>query len=251
MLVTRRRFAAAVAAALLLLAIAPAAHAAGWHIAFQVVPEQAGAIYTKQAARTAAIISELGPPILGTVGSDPTSFDADVVAGGYRGRINPTVVMDVDGDAAMARRVAAACGIVFDQNSVLEWRDDENGRDLAVDVDFKSLTPTLTEFFFRQAMAVNRGLAGGFTARDNRLMFINLRGADGKPLSGLDDAQFAAALQAAAKAFGALVTVHTRHLEAHLVTGEDGVYAAAVGPAALPVLGKLRARRAVLVAAPH
>lgn len=247
-MITRRHFLSAVAAFLLL---AVPAQAADWHVAFQVLPEQAGAIYTKQAARTATIISELGPPILGAVGLDPTAFDADVVAGGYQGRINPTVVMDVDGDAATAGRLAAACGIVFDQRSVLEWHDDENGPDFAVDIDFKSLTPTLTDFFFRQAIAVNRGLAGGFTARDNRLLFINLRGADGRPLSGLDDAHFADALRTAAKAFGGLVSVRTLHVEAHLVADENGAYAATVGAAARPTLDKLRERRATLVAAPH
>lgn len=248
MTLTRRSFLGAVAA--LLLAAAPV-RAADWHIAFQAVPEQPDAVYTKQAARTAAIISELGPPILNAAGLDPTAFDADVVAGGYQGQMNPTVVMDVDGDAPTAGRVAAACGIVFEQTSVLDWRDDESGPDFAVDVEFKSLTPTLTDFFFRQAIAVNRGLAGGFTARDNRLLFINLRGADGRPMSGLDDTRFAEALRTAAKSFGGLATVHTRHLEAHLVTGENGAYAAAVGPAALPTLDKLHARRAALVATPH
>lgn len=247
-MITRRRFLLSIAALLLL---AAPAQAADWRVAFQVVPEQADAIYTKQAARTAAIISELGPPILGAVGLDPTTFDADVVAGGYRGRINPTVVMDVDGDAATARRVASACGLVFDQASVLVWRDDAAGPDFAVDVMFTSLTPTLTEFFFRQAMGVNRGLGGGFTAGDNRLLFINLRGPDGRPLSGLDDAQFLAALQTAAKAFGSLATVQPRRVEARLIARDDGAYAAAARAAALAELDKLRERRAALIAAPH
>lgn len=246
---TRRIFLGAVAAALLLLA-APWAHAAAWRIAFQAVPEQADAIYTKQVAKTAAMISELGPPILGAIGLDPTAFDADVVAGGYHGHINATVVMYVDGDAVTAGRVAAACGIVFDQTSVLDWHEDAAGPDLAVDVAFPSLTPTLEDFFFRTAIGVNRGLAGGFTARDNRLLFINLRGADGKPLSGLSDPQFADALRTAAKAFGNIATVSLFRLEAHLITGQDGAYKTVVGPTALPELDKLRQRRSVLAAQP-
>jgi hypothetical protein len=247
MMATRRRFLGAVAAAVLLVS-ATAAHAAAWRVAFQAIPEQTDAIYTKQVAKTAAVISELGPPILGAIGLDPNSFDADVVAGGYRGHINPSVVMYVDGDAVTAGRVAAACGIVFEQASVLDWHEDQAGPDLAVDVAFPSLTPTLTDFFFRTAIAVNRGLAGGFTARDNRLLFINLRGADGKPLSGLGDPQFAEALRTAAKAFGNIATVSTFRLEAHLVTGHDGAYKTVVGPTALPELDKLRTRRAALVA---
>lgn len=246
MTMARRTFLGATAAFLLL--AAPLAHAAAWRIAFQGVPEQTDAIYTKQVAKTAAVISELGPPILSAMGLDPTSFDADVVAGGYRGRINATVVMYVDGDAVTAGRVAAACGIVFDQASVLDWHEDSAGPDLAVDVAFSSLTPTLTDFFFRTAIAVNRGLAGGFTARDKRLLFINLRGADGTPLSGLDDAKFADALRTAAKAFGNIASVSVFRLEAHLIARGDGAYEAVVGPAALPELEKLRARRTELVA---
>lgn len=245
--IARRRVLGAVAAFFILVAT-PAAQAAAWRIAFQAVPERGDVIYTKQVAQTAAVISELGPPLLGALGLDPSSFDADVVAGGYQGRMNATVVMYVDGDAVKAGRVASACGIVFDQASVLDWHENQAGPDLAVDVSFRSLTPTLADFFFRQAIAVNRGLAGGFTAHDNQLLFINLRGADGKPLSGADDAQFANALRTAAKGFGNLATVSVFRLEAHLIAAADGAYKSVVGPKALPQLDKLRARRAALVA---
>jgi hypothetical protein len=247
MTLTRRRL-FAVAAALLLLAAR--AHAAEWRIAFQVIPDRADAVYSRQAAQTAAIISELGPPLLGAVGLDPTSFDVEVVAGGYQGRMSPSAVMDIEADAAVAGRVASACGIVFDQESVLEWREADGTPDVAVEIAFQSLTPTLAEFFFRAAIGADRGLAGGFTARDNALLFINLRGADGRPASGLDDGRFEAALRTAARAFGAAITgVRPLHVEAHLIAAKDG-YAATVGEAAVAELGKLRARRAALVAAP-
>lgn len=247
MIARRAFFLALIATALL----AGRTYAAEWRIAFQVVSEQSGAIYNKEVARTTAIISELGPPILGAIGLDPNSFDAEVVAGGYEGRMSPSVVMDIDGDAATADRLASACGLVFEQQSVLDWREADTAPDFAVDVAFQSLTPTLAEFFYRTAIGVNRGLAGGFTARDNRLLFINLRGADNKPLSGLADDQFAAALTTAAKAFGSLVTVRTLHVEAHLVAAEGGHYATAVGAAALPELDRLHARRTALVGAPQ
>src|SRR5215475_12972806 len=101
--------------------------------------------------------------------------------------MTPSAVMNVDTDATGARRVAAASGIVFDQQSVLTWRDADGASDGAVEVAFQSLTPSLADYFFRTAIGVDRGLAGGFTARDNALLFINLRGADGRPASGLDD----------------------------------------------------------------
>lgn len=249
-MITRRSFLSGLAAVLWLvlgLAAAPV-HAAEWLIAFQAVPDSGDAVYNKQAAQTAGLIAEIGPPVLGALGLDPASFDADIVIGGYRGRINPTVVVHLDGDAAMADRVAAAFGFVCDQTSVLVWRED-GGPVLAVNVGFPTLTPTLAEFFFRNAMAVNLGLAGGFTARDNRLEFINLRGADGQPLSGLDDDKFSAALRQAAKAFGDIATVTTTTVDARLVAN-DG-YRAIIGDAGLPALDKLRHRRAELVAAPH
>jgi len=246
MKITRRRL-LAVAAALLL--FAGRTQAAEWRIAFQAVPDRADAVYTKQAAQTAAVISELGPPLLAAVGFDPTSFDAEVVAGGYQGRMSPSAVMDIDTDVAGAGRLASACGIVFEQQSVLEWRDSDTGPDLAVEVAFQSLTPTLADFFFRTAIGVDRGLASGFTARDNALLFINLRGADGRPASGLDDGRFEAALRTAARVFGATISgVRTLHVEAGLVPKDQ--YAGAVGPAALPELDKLRARRQALIAAP-
>ena len=245
-MITRRTLLAAVAA---LLFLALPAQAAEWRIAFQVVPDRADAVYTKEAAQTAAIIAELGPPLLRAAGLDPNSFDAEVVAGGYQGRMSPSAVMDIDTDAAGAARVAAACGIVFDQEGVLEWREADAGPDGAVEVAFQSLTPSLADFFFRTAMGVDRGLAGGFTARDNALLFINLRGADGRPVSGLDDDRFEVALRTAARVFGATITgVRTRRVEAHIVVKEG--YAAAVGAAAVPELDKLRARRLVLVAVP-
>ncbi len=245
MTLTRR----AVFVALALLLFAGRTQAAEWRIAFQVVPDRAEAVYTRQAAQTAAIISELGPPLLSAVGFDSTSFDAEVVAGGYQGRMSPSAVMDIDTDAAGAGRLASACGIVFDQQSVLEWRDADTGPDLAVEVAFQSLTPTLADFFFRTAIGVDRGLAGGFTARDNALLFINLRGADGRPASGLDDGRFEVALRTAARVFGTTITgVRSLPVEAHLVS-KDG-YAAAVGPAAVPELDKLRARRRALIAVP-
>jgi hypothetical protein len=246
MMLHRRAFLLALIATILL---AGRSHAAEWRIAFQVVPDRADAVYTRQAAQTAAVISELGPPLLGAVGFDPNSFDVEVVAGGYQGRMSPSAVMDIEADAAGAARLASACGIVFDQQGVLEWREADDAPDGAVEVAFQSLTPTLAEFFFRTAIGVDRGLAGGFTARDNALLFINLRGADGRPTSGLNDGRFEAALRTAARVFGTTITgVRTLRVEAH-IAAKDG-YAAAVGAAAMPELDKLRARRAALVAAP-
>lgn len=246
-MITRRSL-AAVLLAIFLLAGAPV-RAAEWLIAFQAVPDSADAVYNQQAALTAGVVAELGPPVLGAIGLDPATFDAEIVIGGYRGRTSPSVVVHLDVDAATADRAAAAFGFVCDQMSVLAWSETGTGDTLAVYVAFPTLTPTLADFFFRNAMAVNLGLAGGYTARDSRLMFLNLRGSDGKPLSGLEDEQFAAALRQAAKAFGDIAVVTTRRVTAHLVARET--YPTILEPEKLATLEKLRARRAALIAAPR
>jgi hypothetical protein len=245
--ITRRRF-AAVLLVFFLLAPLPA-RAAEWLIAFQAVPDSADAVYNQRAALTAGVVAELGPPVMSAVGLDPATFDADIVIGGYRGRTSPSVVLHVDGDVATADRATAGFGFAFDQAEVLVWNEAASGDTLAVSIAFPSLTPTLADFFFRNAMAVNLGLAGGYTVLDNRLIFINLRGADGQPFSKLDDQQFAAALHQAAKAFGNIAVVTTEQVNAHLI-GRDA-YAAALGPEQTAALEKLRARHAALVAAPR
>ena len=233
----------------LLLIIPGAARAGEWLIAFQAVPDQADAVYNQQAIRTAGLASELGPSVLAAAGLDPGAFDAEVVIGGYRGRISPTVVLHVDADRSAADRLAAAVGFVFAQESVLVWQDVATGNTLAASVAFPSLTPTLADFFFRNAIGVNLGLAGGFTGRDNRLLFLNLRDVAGKPLSTLDDDDFAAALRRAAKAFGEIAVVTTARADAHLLARE--AYAATLGPNPMPVLERLKSRRGELLAAPR
>lgn len=245
--ISRRHVVVAVAA-LLLLAAVPV-RAAEWLVAFQAVPDRADAVYNQQAALTAGVIAELGPPVTGVVGLDPSAFDAEIVIGGYRGRTSPSAVIHVEGDTATADRLAAAFGFACDQASVLAWSDGAGDDTLAVFIAFPSLTPTLADFFFRNAMAVNLGLAGGYTAQDNRLMFLNLRGSDGKPLSTLEDAQFEAALRQAAKAFGDIAVVTTARVTAHFVVRES--YAALLDPNKLASLEKLRARRAALISAPR
>jgi len=225
------------------------ARAAEWLIAFQAVPEQADAVYNQQAIQTAGLASELGPSVLGAVGLDPGAFDAEVVIGGYRGRISPSVVLHVDADAPTADRVAAAFGFVFRQSSVLVWQDAATGGTFAALVTFPSLTPTLADFFFRNAIAVNLGLGGGFTARDNRLLFLNLRDGSGKPLSNLEDDGFAAGLRQAAKAFGDIAVVTTARADAHLLARD--AYAATLGQDPMPGLGRLKNRRGELLAAPR
>ncbi len=241
LIVTRRVLLAFAAVALL--AAAPLRAAEPWFIAFETGHVSDPAIPFAAKAETAALlISELGPSGLAAVALDPGLFDAEIVPGGYMAKINPAVLLTLDGDEMQARRAAAAFGHIFTQSAVLLWRDASEGS-LAVAVGLPAVTPTLADHFFRLAAAIEPGLAGGFTARGNQLLFINLRGSDGKPFSGLDDDRFAAGLQRAAGQFGGIASVSTSRVTATLVERAD--YAALLG-GSLGTAERLKARRAEL-----
>lgn len=240
---TRRSLLAGFIAAAVAVAALPA-YAAEWLLSFETVSgDGEPALYNERATTTTLLISELGPAVLAAAGLDAAAFDAEIVPGGYQLKTNPSVLLLLDGDAAAADRAAAAFGYVFDQSSVLVWREAEAGSLVAI-VRLPGVTPNLADHFFRHAASVHPGLGGGFTARGNRLMFINLRGSDGQPFSGLSDADFAAAMTRAAGAFGGLASVSTARVEAKLVEREG--YAALIGGAAA-TLDRLRARRAELI----
>lgn len=211
-----------------------------WFVAFETGGAADPSVpFAARAETTAVYVSELGPPVLAAAGVDAGAFDAEIVPGGYEGKINPAVLLTLEGSEDEARRVAAAFGHVFEQSSVLIWRETATGS-LVAAVTLPSVTPNLADHFFRVAGAIERGLSGGFTARGNQLLFINLRGADGKPFSGLTDAAFTAALERTSAVFGGIGTVSTSRATATLVEKAD--YAALTG-SAMPTLERLKARR--------
>jgi len=226
-----------------MLVAAPLRAAEPWLIAFETGGNTDTSVpFAGRAETTAVLISELGPSVLAAAGLDPGGFDAEIVPGGYEGKVNPAVLLALEGSEDEARRAAAAFGHVFEQSSVLVWREAPAGS-LVAAVTLPSVTPNLAEHFFRLAGAIERGLSGGFTARGNQLLFINLRGRDGRPLSGLEDEAFVAALERAAGVFGGIASVSTARVAATLVEQAD--YAGLIG-AAGPTLDRLKARRAEL-----
>jgi hypothetical protein len=234
MLCVRRRSVLAILLAVPLLIAAPVL-AAEWLLSFEAVPGGDPAGYTERATRTTELVSELVPPALDAIGLDSGAIDVEIGPGGYRGKMNVSVLVHLDGEAADADRAARALGFVFAQESVLVW-SDSGGNTLAVAVEFPNLTPNLAAYFFQHAASVKPGLAAGFTARGRELWFLNLRGPDGRKLSGLADAEFESALRQAAGTFGG--TVRSTHVEAHLVPADQQ---------APPALERLRARRAELL----
>lgn len=157
-------------------------------------------------------------------------------------KINPAVLLTLEIQETQAQRVAAAFGHIFTQSAVLIWREAGDGS-LMVAVTLPAVTPNLADLFFRNAAAVEPGLAGGFTARGNQLLFINLRGGDGKPFSGLDDERFAAALERAAGQFGGIASVSTSRVSARLVERAD--YPTLL-ESSFATVERLKARRAEL-----
>jgi hypothetical protein len=236
---TRRNFLAALLATLLL---AAPARAAEWQVSFETGHADPSQPYTVQATETVQLVSELGPAVFEAIAGDAGAFDAEITPGGYQGQIAPSVLLQLDTGRVDAERIAIAFGYVFEQDSVLVWREGE-GATLLVSVELPSLTPNLADHFFRLAMAVNPALGGGFTARGNRMQFINLRGPDGKLLGGLDDQKFEAALRTAAASFGGLATVTTGRVEAVLI--EKSRYVLSTDDAR-QALDRLRSRRAEL-----
>jgi len=234
MKLTRRLFLAVALA----LAATPAL-AADWLLSFEAVPGGDPAGYTERATRTTELVSELVPPAFEAIGLDANAMDVEIAPGGYQRQVNASVLLHYDGERDRAELAAQALALVFEQQSVLVWRD--GGDTLAVTVSFPNLTPNLAAYFFQQASAAKPGLGGGFSTRGEKLWFINLRGPDGKPLGGLADAEFEAALKQAAQMLGG--TTATAKVDAHLALREQAV----MPVRALPILERLRARRASLL----
>jgi hypothetical protein len=235
-LARRSLFLFALAAALL--AAAPA-RAVEWLISFEAVPSDESKPYAARAVETTGMVYEIGPSILSVLGLGFSAFDADIAPGGYQGRINPSVLVYLDGEQGEAEIAAAAFGYVFSQSAVMVWREAANGDCLVVAVELPGVTPNLADHFFRHAASVNPALASGFTVRGTRMLFVNLRGGDGKPLGGLGDAEFAAALKTAADNFGGMAKTSTGRAVAKLI--EKEAYRALVG-ATIGRLDRLRQR---------
>ena len=90
------------------------------------------------------------------------------------------------------------------------------------------------------ASAEHEGLGGGYTAFGDTLLFLNLRGPDGQPHSGLSDADFTSALRRVVTGFPDTTLPETGLADARLVTPPP----ANDNPALIP----LRARHAALIA---
>lgn len=232
----------------LLLPAGPAlAQAVEQHLFFEAVTADLPADMPYDARRrlTERVRGDLLPAILENCGAAAAMTGSGM--GGYRLRTNPSLHMTVTLADGPADRLAAALAWALDQESVLvadfaapggASPDGTTGYAL-VHFPEGALTPDLAQRFFLAAATLHDGLGGGYTAMGDGMLFLNLRGADGRPFSGLSDEAFTDALARAASGFPGAALAGTGRADARLI----------LRPAAAPFpsLAPLRARHAALI----
>jgi len=219
---------AALALCLGLWAIAPAfgQEPDGPSVAYEVVPGDLpvpgleAMAFEDRAAIARSVALAIVPEVMRAIGLEPERTTSALEIGGWQLKVAPSIVTRLPrARADSIDRLGAALGYVLRQTAVLVFDLEASGPVAYAAIAFPGLAPepgTALNFFLHAA-SIERGLAGGFTSIDGRLVFLNLRDAGGVPFSGLDDFAFAARLSEAARSF-------------HLV------------PAVLDGLGKVEAR---------
>lgn len=170
----------------------------------QVALDLSAATYAERERFTRAVLEEIAPKVIEAAGFDPGQVETELTPGGYLLRTNASLQARAPMRDAEATRLAAALGYAFRQWSVLVSELGEKGGGTAfVTVAFPedALTPEAAQAFFEHAAAEHEGLGGGYTAFGDEMIFLNVRGEDGAPYSGLGDLAFAARLGRAAGTF--------------------------------------------------
>jgi len=157
--------------------------------------------YDEAEALTRQVDAEVFPDILMALDVDARAVDEDLGPGGYDLRTTPAMQLKVPLTDDEASRLAAAFGLALEQESVLitDWSDTGGGTAYG-SVRFLGGAPSADEAqaFYVWANQQNPGLGGGYLVYDDVASFLNLRGDDGQPYSGLDDETFLDALRQAA-----------------------------------------------------
>lgn len=172
--------------------------------------DSAAASYAQREAVTVQVRDDLLPQVLsaleGVAEIAPYAARSQTTPGGYLLETNPSLLLQMPVPDGTADLIAASLGYAFRQSAVLvsDFGVAEGGTGYVV-VSFPedSLTASVTQAFFEHAATVEDGLGGGYTAIGDDMLFLNLRGGDGRPYSGLADTAFAEALDQAAGSFAA------------------------------------------------
>lgn len=195
----------------------PAPGASTLQLSFEAVPGNGfdihGQVYDTAAttdeqkvAFTAEILAEIVPDVFAAVAVDPADIRAELSPGGFQLQTSPSLQIRGELLPDTAYDLAAALGWTTFQWSVLVTDFGNPGGGTGyVSVRFPSPPDgPAAQAFFEHAASIDKGLAGGYTTFDHDLYFLNLRGPDGAPYSGLDDPTFVAGLTRAAASYGAV-----------------------------------------------
>jgi hypothetical protein len=195
-------------AIMLLLPIGAQAQERRFLLAYEVVlstdvaPPPADQSYADRETTARIVAQRITPAVFAALGLDAQRNFTRVAPGGYLGQTNPSILTTLQTTPDRAERLAAAVGLVLRQDSVLVVDfDGEGAYHVNVDFGHRSLTPQVAHAFFQRAMLVHTGLGGGYFTLDDRMVFLNLRGSDGKPYSGLSDWPFLERLRIAVARF--------------------------------------------------
>jgi hypothetical protein len=238
--------------ALLLLAPISAARAdeTPQHLFYEAVPGAGpdAVPYEIRERFTERVRRDLVPAVLQASGVNPSTAETTLHMGGYLLRTHPALHTEARLADGPADRLAAALAWALEQETVLV-ADFAGGATAYAILRFPdgALTPDRAQRFFRAAAATHKGLGGGYTAFGDGMLFLNMRDADGKPYSGLEDASFVVALRHAADRFAEVsVTVaETGQAEARFIAGKEAQ--SRLGAQALAALHPLRARHDALL----
>ncbi len=224
-------------------------------VAQVALPRAKDAPYAQKEEVARAVADQLVPAILRAAGTDSGIARTQVFPGGYMLQTDPALQTRVAATEAQAGRLAAALGYVLRQGSVLVSDLAANdGDQLQVTLRFpaRSLTSERAQAFFAKAAGVDKGLGGGYSALGDAMVFINLRGADGKPMSALDDDRFLALMKQACEGFQDCTVDGSGKVRSKLVandwkTAPNGeAYAKAVSDV-LGELNRLRQRHTAMI----
>ena len=202
------------------------------------------ASYEQRQRFTVEVRDSILPDVVAVVGLTGQMLTTELTPGGYQLVTNPSLQSRVMADMGEVESFAAAIGYVFYQWSVLvtDFSDTEGGTGYAVvSLDVDVIDPELGQGFFLHAANREAGLGSGYFAYEDELIFLNIRGADGEPYSGLEDQAFVAALKDAARTFAPYRASVAQSGEAGVLFVENDWGSAPAGEDYLAVLDPLGA----------
>lgn len=200
------------------------------------------ATYAEREAFTVEVRDALLHDVVAAVGLADQMLDTKLTPGGYQLVTNPSLQTRLMASDAQVVGLAAALGYVFSQWSVLvtDFADTAGGTGYAVVAfDGVDVDADLGQQFFQHAAEVDGGLGGGYFAFAGQVIYLNIRGSDGAPYSGLEDQEFTDALAEAAETFAPFRAELAQSGEAAVIFVENDWATAPAGEDYLAILDEL------------